>query len=144
MCSATRDVRFGPKADIVRYLFFLAFAPLSLDQFCNVLVVVGNPPHDYFAFFMLKALCHSSVGAEEHVALGERHIERQRQIIRELEGDGHDVTNAMALLAQFEELQRVHVANRDRLKKNLKDRHKFVRGRDKVADVGFGPEAYIR
>jgi hypothetical protein len=43
----------------VRYLFFLAFAPLSLDQFCNVLVVIGNPPHDYFAFFVLKALCHS-------------------------------------------------------------------------------------
>ena len=58
-CSAQAHVCFGPKADIVRYLFFLAFAPLSLDQFCNVLVVVGNPPHDYFAFFVLKALCRS-------------------------------------------------------------------------------------
>jgi hypothetical protein len=34
--------------------------------------------------------------AERHVAEGERHIERQRETIRELERDGHDLTAAMA------------------------------------------------
>ena len=44
---------------MTRYLFFLAFAPLSLNQFRNVLVVVSDPPHDHFAFFVLEALCNA-------------------------------------------------------------------------------------
>jgi hypothetical protein len=59
--------------------------------------------------------------AEEHVAQGERHIARQREIIAELEHDGHDVAAAAArdLLRQFEELQGLHIAHRDRLKDEL-------------------------
>jgi len=53
--------------------------------------------------------------AEEHVAAGERSIARQRQVIRELERDGHDSTNAHELLEQFEEIQAMHVQGRDRL-----------------------------
>lgn len=53
--------------------------------------------------------------AEEHVALGERHIARQREIVAELEADGHDVTEPRRLLALFEEVQALHVQGRDRL-----------------------------
>jgi hypothetical protein len=59
--------------------------------------------------------------AEQHVAQGERHITRQRELIAELERDGHDVTAASArdLLRLFEELQIMHVADRDRYRREL-------------------------
>jgi len=57
--------------------------------------------------------------AERHVAQGERHIARQREIIAELERDGHDTAQARATLAQFEEIQAMHVAERDRLRHEL-------------------------
>ncbi len=48
---------------------------------------------------------------EQHLALAERHIvdgeatiARQRQIVAELERDGHDTARARALLAQFQHL----------------------------------------
>jgi hypothetical protein len=52
---------------------------------------------------------------EEQVALGAKHVARQREIIAELERDGHDTTQALALLAHFEQLQAMHIADRDRL-----------------------------
>jgi hypothetical protein len=57
--------------------------------------------------------------AEDHVATGIEHIERQQKVIAELERDGHDLTQAKALLDQFEQLQQMHVADRDRLLRNL-------------------------
>jgi ATP-dependent protease HslVU (ClpYQ) peptidase subunit len=54
--------------------------------------------------------------AESHVAQGERQIARQKQIIATLEGD---VAHARELLAKFEEVQALHVADRDRLEKEL-------------------------
>ena len=53
--------------------------------------------------------------AESHVSLGQEHIVRQRQLVAELKRDGHDPGDAGKLLAQFEELQAMHVADRDRL-----------------------------
>jgi hypothetical protein len=57
--------------------------------------------------------------AEEHVALGATNVARQREIIAKLERDGHDATQARALLAQFEQLQATHVTDRDRLLSEL-------------------------
>jgi hypothetical protein len=57
--------------------------------------------------------------AEDHVAVGMQHIARQRELIAQLERDGHDVTQARALLEQFEQLQEMHVADRDRLRRSL-------------------------
>ena len=54
--------------------------------------------------------------AERHVARGEQIVARQRELVAELERDGHDVREAMALLKQFEALQALHVADRDRLR----------------------------
>ena len=53
--------------------------------------------------------------AERHVSEGERHVARQREIVATLERDGHDTVAARATLTQFEELQAMHVADRDRL-----------------------------
>ena len=57
--------------------------------------------------------------AERHIASGQQRIERQRQIIGELECDGRDLATAKHLLAQFEETQLLHIKDRDRLKKEL-------------------------
>ena len=57
--------------------------------------------------------------AEEHILLGERHIVRQRELVAELERDGHDTAEAIRLLTSFEELQVLHIADRDRLRREL-------------------------
>lgn len=57
--------------------------------------------------------------AEEHISLGERHIAQQRELVARLERDGHDSTEASNLLDNFEELQAVHIAHRDRLCREL-------------------------
>lgn len=57
--------------------------------------------------------------ARRHVAEGERHLARQRELIADLEGSAHDVAAARQLLSQFEEMQTLHIADRDRLEKEL-------------------------
>lgn len=57
--------------------------------------------------------------AKEHIELGEQHVRRQRELVSELERDGHDATNARELLAQFEHLLAMHRADRDRLLREL-------------------------
>lgn len=42
--------------------------------------------------------------AERHVEEGERHVHRQRALIAELARDGHPVTSALELLAEFERM----------------------------------------
>ncbi len=57
--------------------------------------------------------------AEEHIALGQHHIARQRKLVAKLERDGHDTTDARRLLANFEKTQEMHLADRDRILKEL-------------------------
>ena len=57
--------------------------------------------------------------AEEHVALGADTVERQREIIVNLERDDHGTVEAQRLLVYFEEQLAMHVADRDRLRKEL-------------------------
>jgi hypothetical protein len=57
--------------------------------------------------------------AQRHVAEGERHVARQKEIVAELANDAHGTTATRALLIQFEEMQAPHVADRDRLRAEL-------------------------
>ncbi len=59
--------------------------------------------------------------AEDHVALGADHIARQKEIVTEMERDGHEDAAATAreLLATFETPQRSHVEERNRLRAEL-------------------------
>lgn len=59
--------------------------------------------------------------AEQHVALGKRHIERQHELIAGLVRNGHDATQARELLATFEDVQGTHTADRDRIRRELAD-----------------------
>jgi PAS domain S-box-containing protein len=65
------------------------------------------------------AMLESFSMACRHVAMGERHIARQREILAELERGGHNSLDSKSLLACFEELQNMHIAHRDRLEKTL-------------------------
>jgi hypothetical protein len=57
--------------------------------------------------------------AEGYMAMSKRHIASQRTFAAELLRDGHDASLAVALLLRFEELQQLHVADRDRLREEL-------------------------
>ena len=62
--------------------------------------------------------------ARRHVTEAERHVANQREIVAEKERDGHDTATSKQLLNQFEELYRMHVAERDRLEKELDEASK--------------------
>jgi hypothetical protein len=57
--------------------------------------------------------------ARRHVDEAERHIAHQREIVDQKERDGHVTATSKQLLDQFEELYRMHVADRDRLEQEL-------------------------
>jgi len=59
--------------------------------------------------------------AETHVVQGESHLARQKEIVAELERDGHEEAAQAArdLLATFELTQQSHVEDRDRLREEL-------------------------
>ncbi len=57
--------------------------------------------------------------AEGHMAMSKRHIASQREFATGLLRDGHDASQALALLSRFEELQQLHIADRDRLRGEL-------------------------
>jgi hypothetical protein len=58
--------------------------------------------------------------AERHIDTGEQHVCKQRSLIAKLEKDGHDPAGARQLLEQFEEIQAMHIADRDRIRAELK------------------------
>ena len=53
--------------------------------------------------------------ARDHVASGEKLVEKQRAIVAKLAADGHRTDTARRLLGQLEEVQAMHIADRDRL-----------------------------
>jgi hypothetical protein len=57
--------------------------------------------------------------AEERICSGEHYIATQVAIVSRLERDGHDATKARRVLAILAELQAMHVADRNRLSKEL-------------------------
>jgi hypothetical protein len=59
--------------------------------------------------------------AREHIEQGEKSIERQRRVVADLQNDGHAASQACKLLTQFQELQALHIADRDRLERELAD-----------------------
>jgi hypothetical protein len=66
-----------------------------------------------------QVLTEQLAEAEQHIAQGDRNITQQREIVAALERNGHDSGAARQLLAQFEDLQRIHIAHRDKLREQL-------------------------
>ena len=57
--------------------------------------------------------------AEALVAQGDRRVTKQRRLVARLERDGQDTSEARTLLAELEESRKLHVADRDRLLRDL-------------------------
>jgi len=57
--------------------------------------------------------------AERHVAQGQSIIVRQQKLVAQTEARGRDSVAARQLLRLFQETQAIHVADRDRLLKEL-------------------------
>jgi hypothetical protein len=51
--------------------------------------------------------------AEAHIEKGWKILTRQRELIAELERDGHDTAQARTTLKEFEELQAMHISGRE-------------------------------
>lgn len=64
---------------------------------------------------LLEHLAH----AEGHALMGERDIARQRAVIAQLQRDGHDTSAARKLLATFESVQAMHLADLERLRRAI-------------------------
>jgi hypothetical protein len=58
--------------------------------------------------------------AELQVARCERNLDNQRLMFAELEGGGHDTASAAYLLREFKDLLRLHVRDRDRMRRKLR------------------------
>ena len=70
--------------------------------------------------FMDKALTLQRLAeTERHVRRGQLHLTWQTNILSGLEQDGHDITQAKALLLFFEEIQAEHISHRNRLLKEM-------------------------
>ena len=57
--------------------------------------------------------------AEDHVASGERIVERQRGILARLKRDGRDTRVAQVLLHTYERLLKLQIERRDSLRRRL-------------------------
>jgi len=59
--------------------------------------------------------------AEEQVVIAAQNVARQRELVAQLERDGHDASQAQKMLEQFLKQQALHIADRDRLIKELSE-----------------------
>jgi len=57
--------------------------------------------------------------ADRHVAVAERIVAAQKQILAELQRDGHATELADRILKAYEEVLELHIEDRERLKKEL-------------------------
>jgi hypothetical protein len=64
-----------------------------------------------------RRLAQHLVEAEQHVSDGERLVEHQRRAIEKRRRDGHHTELAAQLLEEMEESLRLHIQDRDRLRR---------------------------
>jgi hypothetical protein len=67
----------------------------------------------------LRMILDQLAMSERHVALGEKHIARQIEIIDDIRRAGGDPRLALQLLDTFRDLQVTHVEHRDRMRTAL-------------------------
>ncbi len=67
---------------------------------------------------MLEAALEAT---ERHLAEAERQVASQRERVAQLEREGRDNTLPTELLKQWEEALAMHLADRDRIRKELAD-----------------------
>jgi phytoene dehydrogenase-like protein len=64
-----------------------------------------------------RRLAQHLLEAERHVSEGERLVEHQRRTVEKRRRDGHHTELALQLLEEMEESLRLHIQDRDRLRR---------------------------
>jgi hypothetical protein len=67
----------------------------------------------------LEMILRHQAQAEKHIAEGYQHVARQREIVAELERDGHDSALSRELLTEFEKGLATDIEIRDLITKEL-------------------------
>jgi hypothetical protein len=67
----------------------------------------------------LQLIRNHLLGAERHVALSDRCIERQVELVDELTREGHSTVLALDVLHTFRMVRATHLAHRDMIRKEL-------------------------
>jgi Spy/CpxP family protein refolding chaperone len=73
-----------------------------------------------------KIIADRLAQAERHVAQGDGHIKKQRELIAQLEENRFDTARAKELLDTFISLQKAHIAERDTLRGELKKKKRAL------------------
>jgi hypothetical protein len=92
------------------------------DQWSELALLAQQPSSGNLVAFNRRVLLNHLHVAERHVREAERHVEQQRGRIADLERHGHDSTQAIDLLATFEEMLQTHIAERARIQQELDQR----------------------
>jgi hypothetical protein len=92
----------------------------SLDSIVTPPILIAPPPRCETSLPTDRDTPEQRLArAEGYVAMSKRHIASQRAFAAGLLRDGHDTSQALALLLRFEELQQLHIADRNRLREEL-------------------------
>jgi hypothetical protein len=90
------------------------------DSTATPSILVAPPPRSVSSPPMDRDTLEQRLAqAEGYMAMSKGHIASQRTFAAGLLRDGHDASQALALLSRFEELQQLHIADRDRLRGEL-------------------------
>ena len=73
----------------------------------------------YLARAHRAKLEHRLALAERHVQVGESQLAKQRELVAQLERSGYETRSPCATLKQFEELQKLHLADLEKLRNEL-------------------------
>jgi hypothetical protein len=83
---------------------------------------IGLHPRDLLTWCMDRAMLEAALEAtERHLAEAGRQVANQRERVAQLEREGRDNTLPTELLKQWEEALAMHLADRDRIRKELGD-----------------------
>jgi hypothetical protein len=92
----------------------------SFDSDAAPPILIAPPPKSEISVPTARDTLEQRLAhAEGYMAMSKRHIATQRTFAAGLLRDGHDASLALALLLRFEELEQLHIADRDRLREEL-------------------------
>jgi hypothetical protein len=92
----------------------------SFDSSVAPPILIAPPPNSESPLPSDRdALVQRLAHAEGYMTMGKQLVASQRTFAAELSRDGHVASQALAMLLRFEELEQLHIADRDRLREEL-------------------------
>jgi len=101
---------------------FRCFDATRQDEILDILSAMARhkrprtAPHETMPAMDRTTLEERLRQADEHIAIGERHIDRQRRLIAEMAREGQKADEALRVLGTLEAGLRAEIADRERLR----------------------------